>query len=409
MPTVDLARALDAHQLALLHALGQAADAAGAKLYAVGGIVRDAVLGIPVADIDLASETPAGDLAPKLVAALGGQASAPTPFATAKLTIDGQAFDLATARTETYATPGTLPVVAASTIAQDLGRRDFTINAMAISLAPGDFGALLDPHGGRADLDARKIRALHPASFADDPTRAFRAVRYATRLGFRIDRRSTRWMRADASLIQQLSGTRIRHEIEHILGEPRAAAALAAAQRRGLLSHVHPAFDSSASARALRAATRSKLVGLELLAALMYPLSTDVPALARRLSLSAPQARIARFAVLVREAEAQLAKAPPSAVERITAGAPKEVLASIARISPNPGVRAALRLHARRTNNVVHHLDGHDLARLGVPNGPPTGQALEALRGAELDNTVRTRQSAERFIKKNASDTGAPR
>ena len=186
MPSIRFENALDAQQLTLLKALGRAAAISGTKLWAVGGVVRDALLGLPVFDIDLTSETPADQLGRTLSSTLGGSVSPITPFATVKLTIDSHHFDLATTRTETYPTPGTLPVVSLSSLDDDLQRRDFSVNAMAASLAPGDFGELLDPHGGRADLNAKTIRALHLRSFQDDPTRAFRAVRYATRLGFQL-------------------------------------------------------------------------------------------------------------------------------------------------------------------------------------------------------------------------------
>ncbi|MDA1173900.1 MAG: CCA tRNA nucleotidyltransferase, partial [Chloroflexi bacterium] len=294
MPSVRFEHALDAQQLALLQALGQAADAHGAKLWAVGGIVRDTLLGRPVLDIDLTSQTPANELGHALVSTLGGSVSPITPFMTVKLTIDSHRFDLATTRTETYPQPATLPVVTPSTLSEDLSRRDFTINAMAASLAPVDFGDMTDPFGGQADLDAHLLRVLHQRSFQDDPTRAFRAVRYAVRLGFRIDRRTASWMRHDAPLIERLSGTRIRHEIERMLDEPRGATALLEAHRRGLLTRIHPALGASAITRALRSAARANLTGLELLAALMYPLSTsDVLSLTRRLSLSNQQETVA--------------------------------------------------------------------------------------------------------------------
>ena len=401
MPSLRFANALDAQQLALLQALGQAAHAYGSKLWAVGGIVRDALLGVPVLDIDLTSETPADELGRALTAALGGSVGPITPFATVKLTISGQHFDLATTRTETYRQPGALPTVTLNTLGEDLRRRDFTINAMAASLAPADFGDVTDPHGGQTDLNAGLVRALHDRSFQDDPTRTFRAVRYAVRLGFLVERSTTRWMRRDAPFIDRLSGTRLRHEIERMLTEPRGAAALAESHRRGLLGQIHPAFRTNAIGRALRAATQRNLSGLELLAALMYPLSaSDVPALADRMSLTKHQATLAQATVQVREAEPQLSGAAPSAVDLIAGNAPNTALSAVAAVSPSAPVRASLRRYIRRSSLVIRHLDGQALARIGVPPGPPTGQALQALREAELDGTVRSQQGASRFIQR---------
>jgi tRNA nucleotidyltransferase (CCA-adding enzyme) len=401
MASFRFENALDAQQLALLQSLGQAAEERGAKLWAVGGVVRDAIIGTPAHDIDLTSEAPADELGQVLVSALGGTAGPMTPFATVKLTIQGHHFDLATTRTETYPKPATLPIVTPSTLNEDLKRRDFAINAMAASLAPTEFGDVIDPYDGRADIDAHQVRVLHDCSFQDDPTRAFRAVRYAARLGFRIEVRTARWLRRDASLIQRLSGTRIRHEIERMLDEPRGATALLESLRHGLLGQIHPALGTSAIQRALRSAVRANLTGLELLAALMYPLSTsDVTTLADRLSLPKQHATLSRSTVRIREAESQLNGVPPSSVDIIVGNASTAALTSVAAVSPSLKVRASLRRYIRRSGLVVRHLDGDALARIGVPPGTMTGQALQALRKAELDNKIRTPQGAMLFVKR---------
>ena len=398
--------ALDPQQLALLQALGRTAGARGVKLWAVGGVVRDSIIGTPAHDIDITSEAPADELAHVLVSVLGGAAGPMTRFATVKLTIQGRHFDLATTRTETYPQPATLPVITPSTLNEDLNRRDFTINAMAASLAPADFGDVIDPHGGSADIAAHRVKALHLRSFQEDPTRGFRAVRYASRLGFRIELRTARSLRRDSSLIQQLSGTRIRHEIERMLDEPRAAAALLESHRYGLLGQIHPALGTSAVERTLRSAVRASLTGLELLAALMYPLSTgDVTVLVNRLSLPRQHSNLVRSTVRIREAESQLNGVPPSSVDMIVGPAPGAALASVAAVSPSPNVRASLRRYVRQSGLIVRHLNGDALARIGVPPGIVTGQALQALRQAELDNKVRTLQGALLFVKRWLSTT----
>ena len=148
MPTVPLERALAAPDLALLRALGVAASAAGARLWLVGGAVRDALLERRVTDLDLTSATPARELAPALAAATGATVGARSAFGTVKLRLGRRAVDLATLRSERYEHPGALPSVGPGDVLADLARRDFSINAMAASLAPGDFGELLDPEGG---------------------------------------------------------------------------------------------------------------------------------------------------------------------------------------------------------------------------------------------------------------------
>ncbi len=156
--------------------------AAAEPAYLVGGAVRDLLLGCGRADIDIVVEGNAAELASRL----GADVVSHERFATAKVSLDGHEVDIATARTESYPHPGALPVVEpAARVEADLARRDFTINAMAIPL--GGEPGLIDPHDGRADLDARLLRVLHPLSFVDDPTRALRAARYAARFGFQLE------------------------------------------------------------------------------------------------------------------------------------------------------------------------------------------------------------------------------
>jgi tRNA nucleotidyltransferase (CCA-adding enzyme) len=156
--------------------------AAGAPAYLVGGAVRDLLLGAGErTDIDVVVEGDVDAMAQRL----GGQTRSHARFGTATVTAGSVTADLATARTETYARPGALPDVRPASLADDLARRDFSVNAMAVPLQGEP--RLIDPHGGEADLAARRLRVLHDRSFADDPTRAIRAARYATRLGFELD------------------------------------------------------------------------------------------------------------------------------------------------------------------------------------------------------------------------------
>src|SRR6187200_3214815 len=171
-----------------LEAVRQAAED---PVYLVGGAVRDLLLGRGSSDIDLVVVGDAG----KLAARLGAETVEHERFATAKVELDGHEVDIATARTEAYPSPGALPVVEpADSIEADLGRRDFTINAMAVPLSGGD--GLIDPHGGRADLENGLLRVLHARSFEDDPTRAIRAARYAARLGLRLEDETEALLRA---------------------------------------------------------------------------------------------------------------------------------------------------------------------------------------------------------------------
>lgn len=197
-------------------------------VYLVGGAVRDLLLGRGRADIDIVVE---GDPA-ALAARLGAEVVSHDRFATAKVSLDGHEVDIAAARTESYPHPGSLPVVEpAAQIEADLARRDFTINAMAIPL--GGEADLIDPHGGKADLAAGLLRALHPRSFADDPTRALRAARYAARFGFGLEPETEALLR-EADL-GSVSADRRQAELLRLAGESEAPRAFALLAEWGLV------------------------------------------------------------------------------------------------------------------------------------------------------------------------------
>jgi tRNA nucleotidyltransferase (CCA-adding enzyme) len=193
-------------------------------IYLVGGAVRDLLLGDPVVDIDLAVEGDGPRAARELAARLDGDVSPHERFGTATVRAGTLAFDLAATRSETYPEPGALPVVAPASLSEDLGRRDFAINAMAAALQGDELGHLLDPHGGCADLDARVVRVLHDRSFVDDPTRLLRAARYEVRLDFRMDEPTEELAREAArrKALATVSGPRIRDELLDLLAEHAA-------------------------------------------------------------------------------------------------------------------------------------------------------------------------------------------
>jgi tRNA nucleotidyltransferase (CCA-adding enzyme) len=188
-------------------------EAGAEQVYLVGGAVRDLLLGRGRSDVDLVVVDDPVALAERL----GGEAvTLAERFGTAKLRLNGHDVDVATARTETYPHPGALPVVEpAAGIEPDLARRDFTINAMAVPLR-GEF-ELLDPHAGLADLRAGLLRVLHPESFEDDPTRAIRAARYASRLGFALEPETEAQLRA--ANLGTVSKDRRRAELTRLAGE----------------------------------------------------------------------------------------------------------------------------------------------------------------------------------------------
>lgn len=216
-------------------------------VYLVGGAIRDALCDFPVDDIDLVVE---GDPVP-LVAALDPGAVVHERFGTAELRVDGRPVDIARARTERYPRPGALPEVEPGSIGADLGRRDFTINAIAIPLGGPDpgVGGMLDPYGGIRDLERGILRLLHRRSFEDDPTRALRAARYAARFGF--DPAPETAALLDSVDFTTISRDRYLAELELISREPRAIEALRLLSAWGLVAIGEDRLTLAARAEAL--------------------------------------------------------------------------------------------------------------------------------------------------------------
>ena len=231
------------------------------RIFLVGGAVRDLFLRRPVKDVDLAVEGDAAELAAALADRLGARATAHARFGTATLELPGGArVDLAATRRETYAYPGALPAVAlGASIAEDLARRDFSIHAIALDLSRKPL-AVIDPFAGLRDLGRKRMRFLHPASPADDPTRAFRAVRYANRLSFSIPADSCRQIGTAIAqgAFDAVSGDRLRRELVLVFGEPRRARAVALLIRLGLDRAVAAGLSraSQGAAERVRAAER---------------------------------------------------------------------------------------------------------------------------------------------------------
>jgi len=231
--TGEILRVMDSffskEESALLRSLGKLALSKGMRCYLVGGVVRDILLHNEVKDLDFVVEGEASELVSDWAGANGGRVRAHSPFGTAIWMKPGEGrWDFATARSEYYEFPGALPVVTEAPLTKDLARRDFTINSMAISINPDDFGTLMDPFGGIKDLRQCQIKILHGLSFVEDPTRAFRAVRFAAKLNFLLSR-ETKQQISNAlrqGVFQNLSPKRVLSEMIEILRSPGAVEAL---------------------------------------------------------------------------------------------------------------------------------------------------------------------------------------
>ena len=210
----------------------------GIPIYLVGGAIRDLLMGEPVADLDITVENDASTVAHELAARLSGRVVARSQFGTFKVDMAGESVDVVTSRRETYRKPGALPTVSPSTVDDDLQRRDFTINAIALRLAPEPV-VVLDPCGGQDDIRSRIIRVIHDRSFRDDATRMLRAVRYEQRLGFSLSHDTEALLTSNASYLDTISGDRLRREMGIIFREEKAPAILLRAARLGLLAALY--------------------------------------------------------------------------------------------------------------------------------------------------------------------------
>ncbi len=400
----------------ILRAAGAQGDALGLPVAAVGGLVRDLLLGRADegTDLDLVVEGSAAALARALAKGLGGRTLEHPVFLTATVLLpDGRRVDLATARRESYRAPGALPRVEPASLAEDLARRDFSLNALAVRLDRADWGRLVDTTGGLADLRARRIRVLHPLSFVEDPTRVFRAARFAARLGCRVDP-TTRRLALHATRLdvyRALSGDRLRTELELMLAERRPAAALREAGRLGAWSLVDQrAGPRTGTSRRLASALAPRaLAGLgpDAPIALVLLVLTDGSA-----ALETWMDRLA-LAPARRNAIRQARRDAPGLVGRLDRvrdrAAAYGILQSVpeltvawARTLAGPAAsRGHLGRHFRswRSWRRLRALaTGDDVAALGVPPGPAVGEILTALRAAQAAGQVRSRTGALRWL-----------
>jgi tRNA nucleotidyltransferase (CCA-adding enzyme) len=353
----DLAAALPA----AVPELGEIVSAAGgAPVYLVGGAVRDILLGRPRGDLDLVVEGDPAELAERL----GAEVVSHERFATAKGRLGEHEVDIARARRETYARPGALPEVSPAGIAEDLARRDFTINAMAIPLEPAWAPSLLDPHRGRADLEAGLLRILHPGSFTDDPTRALRAARYAGRFGFELEDGTAQ--RLAATDLGAVSAERREAELLRIAAEPTAPQALALLARWGLVE-LRPG-GAELAGRVLELLAREPWAGTE---------QSERAVLAAALGPRRGEEALA----------AVRPDRPSGGVEAARGHDSTELL--LARALGAEWVEELV----GRWSKVQLEITGDDLLAAGVPAGPAIGRGLREALARKLDGEVEGREA----------------
>ncbi len=377
------------HDAEPVRAVREALDGSG-EAWLVGGVVRDWLLGRELTDVDIAVSGDAAEAARSVAAALKGPA-----FPLSEAFGAWRALDR-----ERRLTCDVTPLQGA-TIEEDLGHRDFTVNAMAIALAEPQRGALVDPLSGREDLDAGVVRVLHPLSFLDDPTRLLRALRYEARLGFALDPDTERLVReaADARVFATVSGARVRDELMDLLGEPEAPAAVARMRGLGVTAALDPLLDADPD-RVAGAALGSTDTGadpaLAALAALCCAAPGDLEHFVAGLSLPAGQ----------REAVLRAAHRGPSLATELKRDLRRSELHALLSGEPPEALALALGLGApgepvlhfvSELSHIRLDIDGGDLVAAGVSPSPAVGRALEETLRRKLDGQVGGREAQLRL------------
>ncbi|MBT6681801.1 MAG: CCA tRNA nucleotidyltransferase [Chloroflexi bacterium] len=372
------------------------------ELYLVGGMVRDMLRGEASEDIDLSVVGDGPAFASALASELNGDVTKISEFGTAAVEAGSLSIDVATARDETYEHPGALPTVTPAGITKDLARRDFTINAMAVDLSNASWGELIDPHGGMSDLMMKRIRTLHTDSFADDPTRALRAIRYESRLGFKIQPVTVNDMQRDCGNFDAVSPARALADLRHILDEPQRATSLERAEELGVLGSISPAFRIAG--RSLKAIQdtpdREPIFHVALIGARLT--QAEAASLIKRLDPPVDWRAALGAGSTYQEIASVLERSDlrPSEIAELLEGFPVLALEAQLQLAPATRQKAALRSWLEELRFREPLLSGDDLLAAGVPQGPLVGLLLAELKRARLDRTVGTRDDELTLVKR---------
>lgn len=413
----------------MLRDLGQAGEDLALAVYAVGGFVRDLLLGIENCDIDVTVEGDGILFATTFAAKFGCRVKSHVKFGTAVIVFpDGAKIDVASTRLEYYASPGALPTVERSSLKMDLYRRDFTINTLAIRLNSPDFGVLIDYFGAQRDLQERILRVLHNLSFVEDPTRVFRAIRFEQRLDFHIAKHTENLIKnaVKMNFLDKLGGKRLLAELVHILTENDPLRAVDRLASLGLLRFIHPDLQLTKQVRrnmeeSVRIVSWFELLFLDrryekwavYFLTLTGMLSIDeFMATCNRLAVNEHyreklfESRRQAGAILeiMQRKVARGSTVQRSDIYFWLKALPVELHLSMMASTTSADVKKFISLYITQLQNVRSILNGKDLQRLGVPAGPRIRELLDILLTARLNNEVQSREDEERLVRKRTGN-----
>ncbi|MBC7216655.1 MAG: CBS domain-containing protein [Candidatus Caldatribacterium sp.] len=419
MSRVSLTERLYLHfgpeNLSLLETVAEVARRAGVRAYLVGGVVRDIILGVPNEDLDIVVEGNAIAFAHLLRQRLGGKVVPYPPFGTAILFLkDGKRIDLASARHEFYAFPGAPPQVEYANLRRDLFRRDFTVNAMAISLHPEDFGDLFDFFGGLKDLERGILRVLHPLSFVEDPARAIRAVRFEGKYGFSIEPFTMSLLKQTVreSFLTRIKPDRLKEELQLILALPDFPRYLLRMYQLDMFPSILPGciwkkdFEKIYERLLALFSTYDTSSGDPLLLKLSPLFGSMDPRYLEdlRVRLSLSKKSVQKISLFLRERERVVQELrreslKNSEVYSLCSSLPFEFLLLLVAEYSGSVVAERVERYLKEWRMAKPLLDGRSLQALGVPEGPICGRILQELLLAQIDGEIRTPEEGERFVR----------
>ncbi len=401
---------------ALLKLSGEVADECGFQAYLVGGSVRDLLRGEENLDLDIVIEGDGIQFARTIGERLHAKVRTHQKFGTAQIFLNTFKLDVATARTEYYESPAALPKVETSSIKKDLYRRDFTINTLAVKLNPKDFGMLIDFFGGQRDLREKTIRVLHNLSFVEDPTRAFRAVRFSERFGFKISKHTENLIKStiEMNLFDRLSGPRLYEELLLSFQETDPIRTIKRISDFGLLKVICPNLVFSEGLESTLRSMHETLTwfnllfleekadpGVLYLMALLSSLQEeDLKATMERLSPS-PRVKdlIIHGIASARELLKKLPVRDPAEIYRLLHVQKLEVVLFSMALSRDRQKQKTISRYLTELRNIKPVLTGDDLKKMGIPPGPIYSRLLRELLEEKIRGRIKSREDEEQFIK----------
>jgi len=405
----------------LVKLAGETAASRGGSIYLVGGFVRDLLLRVDNLDLDFVVESDAIAFAESMSLHLKAKLTRHKRFGTATVTTaDGFKMDFATSRTESYPQPAHLPVVSPGLLKDDLRRRDFTINTMALEITPSGFGRLIDFFSGKEDLKYRRIRVLHDLSFIDDPTRILRAVRFEQRYGFNIEKRTLRLLKEAASgnMLSAVQPQRTRDELILFFKEREPVRYVRRLNNLYGFGFLHPKLKINKTTFKLLAcvskevrhfrdvyAKRRRLdAWLIYLGAILDRLKAkEINSVCRKFGFSGGETkRILSCKTVSPQIKRQLLKKPmrPSRICRLLEPLSYETIVFISAKHGEKIIRKRISDFLSVYNGVKTHVNGEDLKKLGLKPGPGYQKIFSFILDARIDGKVKTKDEELYLIKK---------